>query len=77
MVCKHILALFNFSRESQGSRNHKTCVIPFYRFIESDFALNNSLIHGNIRDKFLLRSSTIQSNENHLEKPSLSKRAIH
>nr|DAX26110.1 MAG TPA: hypothetical protein [Caudoviricetes sp.] len=41
-------------------------MIPLDWFIQSNLALNNSLIHGYVRDKFLLRSSTIQSNKNHL-----------
>ena len=69
--------LFNLSRESQGSRNHKTCVIPLDWLIESDFALDNTLINSNIWNEFLLACSTIQSDKYHLEESSLCERSIH
>nr|DAS90026.1 MAG TPA: hypothetical protein [Caudoviricetes sp.] len=41
-------------------------MIPFYRFIQSDFTLDDTLLNSNIRNEFLLACSTIQSDKDHL-----------
>nr|DAE27504.1 MAG TPA: hypothetical protein [virus sp. ct1Uu26] len=46
-------------------------MIPFYRLIQSSFGFDNSLINSNIWNEFFLACSTIQSNKDHLEEPSL------
>nr|DAQ88731.1 MAG TPA: hypothetical protein [Caudoviricetes sp.] len=52
-------------------------MIPLDWFIKSKIGLDDTLIYSEIRNKFLLRSSTIQSNKDHLQEPSLCERSIH
>nr|DAP28919.1 MAG TPA: hypothetical protein [Caudoviricetes sp.]DAU54218.1 MAG TPA: hypothetical protein [Bacteriophage sp.] len=52
-------------------------MIPFYRFIESDFGLDDTLINSDVRDQFLLACSSVESHKDHLEESSLCERSIH
>ena len=52
-------------------------MIPLDWFIESDFWFDNSLINSDVRDKFLLARSSVESDEDHFEEPSLCERSIH
>nr|DAS13404.1 MAG TPA: hypothetical protein [Caudoviricetes sp.] len=52
-------------------------MIPLDWFIKTNFGLDDTLIYSEIRNEFLLRSSTIQSNKDHLQEPSLCERSIH
>ena len=77
LVCKHILALFNFATKPESPSNHQWCVIPLDWLIQSNFGLDNSLINCDVRDKFLLACSSVESDKYHLEESSLCERSIH
>nr|DAI03233.1 MAG TPA: hypothetical protein [Caudoviricetes sp.] len=52
-------------------------MIPLYRFIQSSFGLDNSLINCDVRNKFLLACSSVESDKDHLEESPLCERSIH
>ena len=77
LVSKQTLALFNLTRESQGSSNHKTCVIPLDWLIQSDFTLDDSLFHCKVWDELFSARPSVHGNKDHFEESSFCQRSIH